>query len=405
MRRSGAAQVAVEIPAVERAQGRVAHDEAADHRAAGLRRVALVRIGEERRHLADAGRARIRDRGGVEVPFALAPAQVRPAQAVLARRPVGQPAETHLLPRVLADIGDDEITGEPVEGGAKRVAEPIREDLGTWLRPVRRPAARVAGERVGRGDPVRRAVGLGARVDAEHLAQQRVRVLALLRRVAAVAEGGVKVAVGTELELAAVVVVGMVVVLAQHDTRRARLGPVGVAGGDPVLDDLQLAVVGAGDLEDVEQAAGRVIGRERHREEAALPVDGDVGHGEERRHRRAVSHVDLAVALDNEQPAVARWSGGVDGSGREGPVQRDKRLPERSRGEGGERDDREHHCERQPTSHGPTYALWKTNGSASAISASRGAVRSRSETVSSMPGQAMPTSGSSYAMPASVAGS
>ena len=125
----GAAEVAVQVAAREVGQRRVADHEAADDRAAGLGRVAAVLVGEERRGLAEGGRARLRGRALHEVALAGRPAEVGAAQAVLARGRVGEAAEVDLLPRVLPHVADDEVAGDAVEGGAERVAQAVGEDL------------------------------------------------------------------------------------------------------------------------------------------------------------------------------------------------------------------------------------------------------------------------------------
>ena len=130
--------------------------------------------------------------------FAVAPAVVTAARA--ARLVVD------FFEAVLADVADDQRAGaaarDIVEAVAPRIAKAERPDL-----VARRVAAE---ERIVRRNPVAGRVVVGhADVDAQHLAEQLVRVLrAMVGIVAgsAVAEADVEKAVGPEREVAAVVV-------------------------------------------------------------------------------------------------------------------------------------------------------------------------------------------------------
>src|SRR5207248_5589365 len=113
-----------------------------------------------------------------------------------------------------------------VEREAPRIAQPVRVDLG--------PAA-AAAERVATRGPV--AAGR-VRVDAQQLAEQGAEVLPRARRIvlaAAVTHSDVEEAVGSELELTAVVVVELAVLDADHVARRSTQRAVR-AGRAPELD-------------------------------------------------------------------------------------------------------------------------------------------------------------------------
>src|SRR5206468_7135861 len=102
------------------------------------------------------------------------------------------------LPRALTDVADPQVPRRAVEGGAPRVPQPIRPDLGA--------RARSADERVVRRDRVRTA-RFGRRTDPEHLAQKRRQGLTVPMRIATAAtvpETDVQVAVRPEEQVAAV---------------------------------------------------------------------------------------------------------------------------------------------------------------------------------------------------------
>src|SRR5262249_7365459 len=118
----------------------------------------------------------------------------------------------HFLHRRLADVADPELPGRAVEAPAPWIAQPERENLRAGLSAravqVAKGFARV---RITRWNAVR--PGRAEDLDAQHLAEQRVRVLRVadgsVRAVipaAAVADARVEEAVRAEREVAAVVV-------------------------------------------------------------------------------------------------------------------------------------------------------------------------------------------------------
>ena len=180
-----------------------------------------------------------------------------------------------LLERVLADIGDVEIVA--IEGVAPRIAEAGQKNL--------RRAASLR-ERIGRRD----CVGLlPVHIDAQHLSEQRVEVLAVSMRIAAaaaVAHADVEKTVGAEGDPSAVVVRERLI---DAEQRRGRVGKGHVRiVGHAVLDDLRVAVdVG---VVDEEAAVLRVAGMEGEAEQALLVAAAheiaDVEKGLVRRPRR-----------------------------------------------------------------------------------------------------------------------
>ena len=215
--------------------------------------------------------------------------------------------EVDLLFGVLADVADDQIAGAPVEGEAPRIAQPVGPDLRTPPRPGR--------EWIARWD---RVAATGAGRDPQHLAEQDVRVLAIVVRVAlaaAVTNADVEIAVRPELELSAVVVALAVMVDREHGPGAGYVGPVRIPACAPVLDDLN--VVRAVGVVDVEPAAGLVVRRERHREQSLLAAGGvDLARDVEERTSLAPAaneDDDSPASLDDEQPTgVARRGGQVD---------------------------------------------------------------------------------------------
>ena len=139
---------------------------------------------------------------------------------------------------------------------------------------------------------------------------------------AAVAHADVEVAVGPELELAAVVVrVGLRD--GQQDPRARRVGLVGIAGGDVVAGDDRIALEIR--IVDEEEAVVGVVGVERDREQAALAV----GRRSCRGCRGRAAGADVAAVLrrirmrpvadGQEEPGVA----GVGDAGDRAEVVRD----------------------------------------------------------------------------------
>src|SRR5439155_16458592 len=130
----------------------------------------------------------------------------------------GGEADVHLLPEVLPDVGDDEVTRGPVEGEAPGIAQAVGPDL----------AAGAGGG--AEGVVGRHRVGAApVHVDAEHLAEERAEVLAVAEGVApaaAVAEADVEHAVAAERE-AAPVVVGEGLLDEEHEALAARIRGVG----------------------------------------------------------------------------------------------------------------------------------------------------------------------------------
>ena len=145
---------------------------------------ALVRELVDRRRGAEQARAAVP--AGVVRALAVRPAEVGAARA-------SGRDEVDLLPRVLPDLADPQIAGEPVEREAPGIAEAVRPDLAA--------PARLSDERiVGRNRVSARA----AHVEAQDLALELREVLRV-RRVPVVALREIEHAVGTEGEHARVV--------------------------------------------------------------------------------------------------------------------------------------------------------------------------------------------------------
>ena len=245
-------------------------------------------------HLEDGQHAVRRQAAGgrlvAEAALHVVPAVVEPAHA-------GR-LEVDLLARALSDVADEHVAGRAVEREAPRVPQAVGPDL-----PAR---ARDAHERVGGRDRVRPGrVDVEAELLAEHLGQ----VLGVLARVAAapaVAGRDVEVAVGPELQRAAVVVPLVRVRDGDDDLRGGRVGHVRVAGRARVArDHLVTVVVG---VVDEEEAVARVLRMEGGREQALLAAAAhervDVQEGG-RQDRGAVVDADLSALLREEQAAAA----------------------------------------------------------------------------------------------------
>ena len=282
---SAAAVVAEEVAAAEQREVDAAVDVAAGHRAVvgAIDRVAVLDHRER-----PAARQAARHRLVAVAALHVVPAVVHaPAAATRRRRPVD------LLPRILADVADPQVAGDPVERPAPRIAQPERPDL---------VGAGLADERIRRGDAVALAGSRSVDVDPEHLAEQARAVLGVVLGVAAgaaVAHPDVEVAVGPECHAAAVVIgIGLgdhedLAARPERDDVRVRCHPV-------LVDDRR--AVGLPGVVDVELAVRRERRVEREAEQAPLAAADDerVDIEERRRGRSGLERPDRAGLLDDE---------------------------------------------------------------------------------------------------------
>ena len=144
-----------------------------------------------------------------------------------------------------------------------------------------------------------------ADVDADDLPQQRREALGVALGIvlrAAVPGGQVEHPVPAEQELAAVVVLGLVVLDRQDRAARGQVAAVGAGGAATEL--VELKVVRLVGVVGEHAAAGRVVGREREREQALLAVGGrdQRAQVEEVAHLGAGAQLDDAGLLDDEEP-------------------------------------------------------------------------------------------------------
>ena len=303
------AVVGVEVAAVEVAEAWVADDVAADDRAAkgGAAARIFVRVVEDRFGEAARGRARRRWIRVGDEALAAVPAVVGAGAADdSGRRARG---DVDLLAGVLPDVGDHHVARRPIEGEAPGIAQPVGPDL---VAACRRGEGIAGRDRVGR-DLAR------MRVDAEDLAQQLFGVLAVFEGIAAaaaVAERDVEVAVGAELELAAVVV-GFLGVADAEDRFADRRAAAGIrAKGVEVDVAFGPAGLGRAGVGRVDAAAAFEVGGWRDREHAPLDFAAadQFGQVEELARVGGGAFDDLAFALDDQQPfRVGRARGDVDG--------------------------------------------------------------------------------------------
>jgi hypothetical protein len=356
------AVVGVEVRAAH-ALHRAAVAEAAGDRAAPG---GMVVVDDRRGRLHDRGGAR---RTGVEIVVALeaAPAVVAAADA--------DGLEAHFLDVALADVADQHVASLAVERPAPRIAQPVGPDLVAGLGD--RTAAHAGlpgGDRVLHRLPGARLAahapagdrGAAVDVDAQHLAQQgarsrvasvggerrirraraivavgggqprrveRLRAVARIATAAAVAETDVQEAVGTEGDVAAVMVGEVLVHPQDHGAgREVRRRQQVVARGRRRRDGLGVAqdhgVAGAVGDADEDAAVALVLRVEGEAEQAALATrrepDGagrrvaGIGargaaaetHEGVRLQRAGPPDADLAALLDHEQAVAA--IGGVE---------------------------------------------------------------------------------------------
>ena len=199
----------------------------------------------------------------------------------------------------LADVGDEEIAGLPVEAEAPGVAKAVGPDL--------RQRALGVPERIRRRNRVRRAA---VHVEPQDLSEEHAEVLRAIAGIAAataVPEADVQVAIGTERELSALVV-GERLRDVQEDLRRSRVGHVRI-GRHAIAHER--GVARGVRVVDVEQAVRRVVRMEGEAEQAALAAARDERAQIEKRRRqdaRAVEDFDAPRLLEDEEAprAVAR---------------------------------------------------------------------------------------------------
>src|SRR5215211_7583493 len=198
-----------------------------------------------------------------------------------------------LLPGGPAYVGDSQCSGGRVEGDAPGVAQAEGEDF---------VLAGLADIRVVAGDVVA-ATLLG--VDAQDLPQQADGVLGVVLGVllrTSVPGAGVEVFVRPELELAAVVIAGLIMVDLDHPLAGAgsSSGRLAGPGSEPVHADVAAVV----DVIDVEAPVVVVIGVERHREKPLLTSKLNLVADVEKRLLELVvvaDHADTARLLDHEE--------------------------------------------------------------------------------------------------------
>ncbi len=277
---------------------------------------------------------RVRRQPGAAVALDHAPAEVG-AGGMRPRE------EVDFLLRILSDVADVEVAGHPIEAESPRIAQPQRPDL--------RPAQARGRERVVRGIRVGRRV---VDVDAQHLAEQLVRILRAVARIvaaAAVARADVEQAVRAEAQRAAVVVFERLRDGQQH-LRRRGIGAVRIGRARAIRRDHRRAVAGAR-VVDEEAAVGRVERMKREAEQAALAAGGDQAAEVEKRRRRKgaiAQDADASALLDDEETrSVGGRVDDVDGRRRAGGDQLGANRQHRRGGTCGKRGEQgEKRCER-----------------------------------------------------------
>ena len=231
--------------------------------------------------------------------------------AVVAATGSSRRLEVHLLVGALPHVGDQEVTGGPIEGETPRVADALRPRL-------RQPD----GAGVRRRDPIVGGdVEVLVHVDAQDPAEEGVVVLRVAGGIvarAAVPGPDVEVVIGTELELATVVVRVRRVRDRLQDDGGARVGQVGVARLHAIARDDDGAVPGTR-VVDVEVRRRREVRVEGDAQQTLLAArDDERADVEERRRQEHAAVVDqhLTVLQSEEEAPGAVVSVGdrVDGT-------------------------------------------------------------------------------------------
>ncbi len=202
----------------------------------------------------------------VQRAFAITPAVVPSAPS---RRLV-----VDFLARALTDIADDHRSRAAVHGIVEAPAPGVAQSKTPDLAEVARPTD----ERVGRRHGV--TIGVAARdVDPQHLSQQATRGLREMIRIVAVppvTHADVKVSIGPEREVAAVVIRermedGLLAVRPAEVEAGSRVGDERIARSEKPRDDDMAGGVGEA---DVEPAGRSVVGRKGQAEQSLLAASG-----------------------------------------------------------------------------------------------------------------------------------
>ncbi len=214
------------------------------------------------------------------------------APAVVPASPARCRLEAHFLPGVLPDVGDEEISREPIERETPRVSESERPDFG--------PRRGIGGERVVEGNGVGKPL---VDVDAEDLSQEGDPALRPIPRIsggAPVAEPDPQLPIGTERELSPVVIRVWLIDGEERDCG----GGIGDVAIRRYREPQDLRVPGEIREVDVEESVVLVVGVEREAEETLLASRGYGGGEVEKRNGEnleSVEHQNRSSLLREEQ--------------------------------------------------------------------------------------------------------
>ena len=233
--------------------------------------------------------------------------------------------EVDFFDLVLTDIRDEQVTGRPVEGEAVGVAHPNRPDLVAGIAVRHEGIARrdaVNADQAAAPDVTadgtlavffefargRQVVD----VDAQHFAQELIRVLSSIERIisaAAVAHADVEVSIGPKMQVAPVVI-GEILLDFEHHQERVAIGDIRIAGGTgetgdgSAVEPRSRRIAG---VVEVKEAVVFVVGMEGETEQALLVAGvvhqtGDIEKGgAEKLCRILVENLDDARLLDQEK--------------------------------------------------------------------------------------------------------
>ena len=218
---------------------------------------------------------------------------VRPLHAsppVILPSPTASGREVYFLPRILADVANEQIASKSIEAESPGIAQAQRPHL--WPCP-RSPNKRIRGwDGVGK---------LTVHIEPEQLAQQRAEVLCIYfagRRLRPVAHANVEVAVGAELQLAAVVIAEGLGDSEQHSARQ-RVGHVGIARHGIARED---GIAGRVRVVDVEESVSAIVRMKGDTEQAPFVATGDERGDIKEGRRQELS----AVVDDNLSPLESK---------------------------------------------------------------------------------------------------
>jgi len=213
--------------------------------------------------------------------------------------------EIHFFPGILSDIADKEVPGQSIERAAPGISQPVGPDF--------RQGWRMPDEGVVRWHSVV-AIRItweivAVNVHPQNFAEPRREILAVplwISAATAIAYGNIKIAIRTEGDGSAVMVLAVNLRLLQDCVGRVRIRYIGITGGNLVTGNHDVVIVVG--VIDIEVSVRRVIGMERQTQQSLFWILSDQVRNIQKRRgkqRPVYDDPDLAGLLRDEYSAAA----------------------------------------------------------------------------------------------------